>query len=66
MTTEGAEVTAADSAIAIDTAWASAPTGAPGPADPTNLRKLGTVDNTLASVCDVDGTVAGVPTTPSH
>lgn len=32
----------------------------------TNLRRFGTVYNTLASVCDVDGTVTAVPTTPKH
>lgn len=30
----------------------------------TNLRKFGTVYNTLSAVCDVDGTVTAVPTVP--
>jgi hypothetical protein len=30
-----------------------------------NLRKFGTVFNTLAAVCDVHGTVTGVPRTPN-
>ena len=29
----------------------------------TNLRKFGTVYNTLAAVCDVSGTVTGIPPT---
>lgn len=31
----------------------------------TNLRRFGTVYNTLASVCDVSGTITAVPTTQS-
>jgi uncharacterized OsmC-like protein len=125
-----AEVTAAVTLIPLDAGWATAPTGAPGPADllgsafaacllknlarsgallgfeyddaqvdvvlrrqdappkfvsvqyalqiateepqrrlelvHTNLRRFGTVYNTLASVCDVDGTITAVPTLPKH
>lgn len=125
-----AQVTAARTSIPLDVAWATPPTGAPGPADllgaafaacllknlarsgalldfahegaqvdvvlhrqdtppkfvsvhydlriateepqrrielvHTNLRKFGTVYNTLASVCDVHGTITAVPTTQSH
>ncbi len=125
-----ADVTAAETVIPLDAGWASAPTGAPGPADllgaafaacllknlarsgallgfdyedavvdvvlrrqdapprfvsveyalrvtteeperrlelvHTNLRKFGTVYNTLASVCDVHGTVTSVPAAPKR
>lgn len=125
-----AEVTAAETVIALDAGWSTPPTGAPGPADllgsafaacllknlarsgallgfeyddaavdvvlrrqdtppkfvsvkydlriateepsrrielvHTNLRRYGTVYNTLASVCDVRGTVTAVPTTQQH
>lgn len=125
-----AEATAAQASIPLDVAWATPPTGAPGPADllgsafaacllknlarsgallgfeyddaqvdvvlrrqdappkfvsvqydlriateepqrridlvHTNLRKFGTVYNTLAAVCDVNGTITATPTTPTH
>ncbi|MGW3071332.1 hypothetical protein [Kitasatospora sp. NPDC001132] len=59
-----ARVRAATQTIPVDGCWGSAPSGAPGPADllHQNLRRFGTVYNTLAAVCDVDGTV--VPVAP--